>query len=249
MSRINIFQGNDLITDIIASTLGYETPQKHSWFTQDIYFETYFYITKRFGFPKIVDDYKKISVWYFDVKNYTISIELNSSWVTFMIFGEKKKYKNSTLPISWIKYNREKNRKKHLLIINTDNLENRSEYENKNIQMLLDEFQIEKNIPDDISNDDFNEKWGYEFWYDKVNEFNNKIIGIDHNEIEKAYGRDYSNSNIRHAAKSMQQFLLNMLTPIYIRDAPFNIKGRLSDEDAMKYNRFENNIKIEFKTD
>ena len=247
MSRVNIFQDNKFIRETIASTFGYPKEQKHSWFTKDIYFQTYFYLTKRFGFPEIVDDYKKISVWDFEVKDYTIRIEMNSSWVIFMMFGDSKYFNLATYPISWIKYNREADKKKHLMIINTEHPEKRSKYEKEKLTELFQEFQLEKGFSDDISNEEFNKNYALEFWSDRVDEFNKKILGINHSEITEKYGRDYSNSKTRHALKTLRQFLYNMQTPIWIRDVPFNIKGFMTDEDAFKYSRYENNISIKFK--
>lgn len=246
LPKVNIFQNNTFIRETIADSLGYEKYQKRSTYTQDIYFQTYFYITKRFGFPMIVDDYKKISVWNFEVKNYTITIEMNSSWVIFMVFGDEKLFSKATIPPSWIRYSRVSNLKKNSLIINLEDASKRSIYESEKIQTLLDEFQKDHNIPDDITPDEFNDQFGYEFWYTKISEFNNSIIGINHSDFAEKHGYIYYNSNTKHALKTLRQFLYNMQTPIYIRDVPYNIKGQMSDSDASWFSRYENNVAIEF---
>lgn len=82
--------------------------------------------------PEIIDDYKKISSWCFKVKDYKIIVELNSSWVIFMVFGDKKLFKKSTYPISWIKYQREYKKKKELLITELEFPEKRSNMKCKN---------------------------------------------------------------------------------------------------------------------
>ena len=64
--------------------------------------------------------------------------------------------------------------------------------------------------------------------------------------IEK-YGDVYQNAYTRHALRTLEQFLKNMLTAIWVRDCPFNIKGRMSDEEVRFYDRYTNNIKIEFQ--
>lgn len=243
--KTNIFQGSESLLRIVKKQLGYDENQKHSWFTEDIYFESYFYLTKRFGFPEIHDeDYKKITVFDFNVKNYTIRIELNSSWVTFMMFGDEKKFKNSTLPIYWVKYNREARKNKDLII--SIHGEDRSESETKKLLELIYAYEEEKNIPHDIPEKEFNEKHGSDFWFKYLQEYNNKVLGIGSFEDYEKYGPEFINSDKRHALATLKMFLNNMLSPIWIRDVPFNIKGVMTDEDAGKYSRFENNIKIEF---
>lgn len=243
----NIFQGSKSITDVVAKTLGYEANSEHNWFTEDIYFQSYFYLTKRFGFPEIHDeDYKKITVFDFKVKDYTIRIELNSSWVTFMMFGEVKKFKNSSYPIYWVKYNREA-RKKHNLIVSAHG-ENRSESETAKLLELIYAFEEENNIPHDIPEKEFNEKYGRDFWFKYLQEYNNRVLGIGSYKDYEKYGEEYMNSNKRHALKTLRQFLQNMISPIWIRDVPFNIKGNLTDEEARNFARFHDNIEIKFKT-
>ncbi len=245
MSRkVNIFQDSKSIRNTITRTLGYAVPQKYSWYTEDMFFQTFFYLSKRFGQPKIWDDYKQAGVWNFDVKHYTITVEMNSSWVIFMIFGDKKHYKYSTLPTYWIKRNREISKKTHLLIDAYKDPKDRTKYENDKLQELLDAFQEEKQIPDSISNEDFHENYGSDFW-GKVDEFNNNIIDVK----SKDFDFEYMNSKKRHALKTMEKFLKNMLTPIYVRDVPYNIKGRMTDEEAYYHNRNINNVKIDFITD
>lgn len=244
----NIFQGSHKLQNVVARSLGYEENQECIWgLTKDIYFETFFYLSKRFGQPKITDEYKDKDggTWDFKVKNYTIRICLNSSYVSFIVFGEYRLNNRLTHSSFWIKTWREKRRKKHLLIINLDDVSKRSTYESEQIQNLLNEFQVENNIPDSITPDEFNEKYGKAFWIDKIFFFNEKIIDVDFNDYEK-YG-EYYNSKTNHALKTLEQFIKNMLTPIWVRDCAFNIKGRVSDSEALLLNRFSNNINIEFE--
>jgi hypothetical protein len=83
----NIFQGNDLINRTIAKALSYEENQEYSWFTSDMYFQTFFYLSKRFGNPSSFDDCKEAGAWAFKVKGYVIEIRMNASWVEFMMYG------------------------------------------------------------------------------------------------------------------------------------------------------------------
>ena len=55
------------------------------------------------------------------------------------------------------------------------------------------------------------------------------------------FNSDYRNSEINHAIKTFEQFLTNMLSPIWIRDESFNIQGQC----ISSYQRFSNNILIE----
>lgn len=240
--KYNIFQGSELLQKTVAESLGYESNQKYSWFTQDMYFETFFYLSKRFGSPKIFDDYKDGGNWCFLVKDYQITISLNSSWVTFIVYGEYKISNQFTHHPYWVKTRRETLKKSDLLIKNLDDSEKRSKYENMQIQKLLDNFQEKNNIPDNINNEDFNEKYGYDFWYEEINNFNNKILDVNFEDYEK-YGQ-YSNSKTRHALRTLRQFIQNMLTPIWVRDCAFNIKGRMSDQEAYFFERYKNNVKI-----
>ena len=105
------------------------------------------------------DDYKKIMIWNFNVKKYSISIELNSSWVSFIVCGEYRLQHQLTHSSYWVRKWREQRRKKHLLIKNIEDASKRSEYETEQIQNLLNEFQKEKGFKDDISPKDFNDKY------------------------------------------------------------------------------------------
>ena len=234
--KYNIFQGSDIFTETISKAL----MQKQS---RDIYFDAFFYLTKRFGMPSIEDVYKDAGVWSFEVKNYTIQIYISSSNVNFMIFGDRRLRNIVNYSSYHIKYWRERDRKRHLLINNWDFLNNRSEYESQQLQNLFVKYLKENEIPEDINMGDFNSKYGGDFWYKEVDNFNLKILVIDREAYEK-YG-EYSNAKTRHALKTVRQFIHNMLTPIWVRDCAFNICGRIDDKDIVRFEGYENNIKIE----
>ena len=247
--RYNIFQGSKSVNKVIYETLGYEIEENMtSMITTDIYFQSYFYLCNRFGNPRIFDDYKKEMVWYFKVKNYTISIELNSSWVTFIIFGEGGKkniksknnfYNYSNRTPYWVRYWREWERNKSELIdIYSDK---KSKKEKSIMNRLSVEFSLLHNIDDTWTDERFRKEKMKE-WIKYLKEYNNKILNTD--SFKHLLEKDvYSNSKTKHALKTLRQFLNNMLTPIYIRDVPYNIKGRCIDN----FDRYINNIKIEFK--
>ena len=259
MSKTNIFQGRNGITEVVYDVLGYEkTEQICVSITKNIYFETYFYLCNRFGSPKVFDDYKKINVWNFNVKKYTITIELNSSWVTFIMFGESKKNKclsknnfhnYSMRSPYWVKSWREQERKKHKLL----NLysEKKSKREQKIIDKLWNDFFDKNGLEsEEWTNERFknekqeNGKTKSDEWFELLQQYNRDIINVE--KFEHYEKRGYSNSKTKHALKTLRQFLNNMLTPIYIRDAPFNIKGRIDDKEASDLMRFEKNIEINF---
>ncbi len=240
--RYNIFQDNQQIRDVVAKTLGYPTGQEYNWFTEDIFFQSYFYLSQRFGFGKKRDDYKDAGVWAFNVKNYTIQIRLNCSNVIFMVFGEKKidnHLIHSPYDVKRIRLWRQKER----LLIPMHN--ERTPEQDKVLDKVLGNYLDKKGISHKISKEEWNEKYAQDFWFREVSEYNQSVMGISYEDYEK-YG-EYSNAKTRHALRTLEQFIQNMLTPIWVRDVPYNIKGRLSDEQVNYYWRYEGNIKIELK--
>ena len=240
----NIFQGNDIIKNAIAKSLGYDTPQERAWFTNDMYFQAYFYLSRRFGNPKLFDEYKEAGAWSFNVKEYVIEIRMNSSWVEFMVYG---RFSNRSVNSPYIvKYNRERLKNNHLVISEYGDWDkNETQLANTLFQSFLSENNIKK---DSLTQEQFNENYGTK-WVERICDYNRSIINIKHDDIFKLYGNAYQNSYTRHAIKTLNQFLKNMLTPIWIRDVPYNIKGNLSDDQAHDYERYCNNIPIEYKND
>ena len=255
MGHYNIFQGRNGINEIVYDVLGYEKKERLDiTITRDIYFQSYFYLCNRFGNPIIIDDYKKIMIWNFKVKQYIIQVQLNSSWVTFIIFGKgsnkktlsKHNFKNYDMRSPfWIRYWREQERKKYKLI----NIfsEKKSLREKKIIDKLWNDFFDKNGLASDEWTDERfqNEEQDngltkLQEWIKIVEKYNTDIINVDNFKHYKSDG--YSNSKTKHALKTLRQFLNNMLTPIYVRDCAFNIKGRCGDEN----NKYIDNIKIKF---
>ncbi len=259
MKKYNIFQGRNGITEVIYEVLGYEkTERLDNTITRDIYFETYFYLCNRFGNPIIVDDYKKIMIWKFEVKKYHIQIQLNSSWVTFIIFGQgsnkrilsKNNFRDYSMRSPyWVRYWREQERNKRKLI----NLysEKKSKREQKIISKLWDVFFDKNGLESDEWTDERfkserqeNGKTKLDEWFKVLEKYNTDIINTEN--FKHYESRGYSNSKTKHALRTLRQFLNNMLTPIYVRDCPFNIKGRITDKESLNYSRFVDNIKIQY---
>jgi len=238
----NIFQGNNLIKRTIAKALGYDENQEYSRFTSDMYFQTFFYLSKRFGNPSFFDDYKEAGAWAFNVKAYVIEIRMNSSWVEFMMYGKIGNTRVSS-PYT-VKYMRERLKKRDLVI---NEFGNWNEKEEKIAKALFDSFLTDNKVEESITQEQFDEQFGKK-WFEKIRKYNNSIINVDYDSILKLYGNDYQNSYTRNAIRTLNKFLNNLLTPIWIRDVAYNIKGRLSDKDAMFYERYRNNIKIEFRS-
>ena len=234
----NIFQGNKTITSAVAKELGYDPIQEHSWFTQDIYFQTFFYLSKRFGPPNDFDDSKEAGAWSFRCKDYIIQIRLNSSWVEFMIYG------NRIVPRSpyEVKYKREWSRKRDKLIPIYCKW---SDKEKLLADELFKKFVADKNITEGTTQKEFDNNYGFE-WLEEIKKYNDSIIGINLELFYEKYGDEYTNSFTRHAIETLRKFIRNMLSPIWVRDVPYNIKGRLFDADAMRLGRFSENVKIEF---
>ncbi|TFD96701.1 hypothetical protein E2605_07730 [Dysgonomonas capnocytophagoides] len=248
MSKLNIFQGNKLLNKTVCRALGYEETEEnvtYGWFTENIYTNAFFYLTKRFGNCDIYDGYKDGGIWNFYVKDYTIRIYLNSSWVSFIVFG---KIGNMDVNSPYLtKYRREWRRKENQLI-NTfkQDGEGWTRKERPIIEKLYNSFLEEKGVDEkSITQQEWNDKYSYD-WYECIEEYNRQVIGIDHTEILNKYGDSYQSAYTRHALRTLDQFIKNMLVPTWIRDVPYNIKGVITDKEARSNSRYENNIKIEF---
>lgn len=236
----NIFQGNNIILSNVAKSLGYDADQTQSWFTRDIYFQAFFYLSKRFGPPTCFDSYKEAGAWSFKVKQYIIEIRLNSSWVEFMVYG---KISNMFVHNPYVvKLNRERLKKRDLII----GYGKWNEAEKTIAKSLFKTFMIENNIDESLTQEQFNEKYTHK-WYDRIGQYNESVLNINYDDIVGLYGYNYHNSYTRHAIKTLNQFLNNMLTPIWVRDVAYNIKGKLSDEEALFYRKYSDNIAIELK--
>ena len=243
----NIFQGNNLINNTIIEGLKLEKTDRVRRDSQTYYFQAFFYLTKRFGMPKIYDDYKDGGVWTFTVKGFKIQILLDSVFVNFMIFGNAK-YKNySMLSPSLVARTRaaSKFEKDDFFTYVEDENHKLSEKQQATNNKIWEAFCNEYNIDDTWTEERFKEEKMYIKWHVYIHKYEDKMIGVNTDEYIEKYGRDYKNSNIKYALKTLKQFLNNMLTPIWVRDCDFNILGRGGSE----YKKYDNNIKIEFDVD
>lgn len=234
--KYSIFNNSEELQSTVAKALGYKLKEKNNWFlTQDMYFESYFYLCNRFGNPEIVDDYKKRMIWDFNVKSYTIRIVINSSWVSFIIFGDYKLLKNETA--YEVKFVREYRKNENEIIPFGFEYKDLNAYQKENLDRLLKEFCKENNINSALTD---NQK--FDFLNKNVSEYNDMILNVDKDKY-LSFG-NHLNSKKKHALRTLRQFINNMLTPIWVRDCAFNIKGRVTDEQVRKLLRYENNIKI-----
>ena len=260
MEKQNIFQGNELIQKQIAKSLGYEIDETQtelqrsfslSTITEDIYFESFFYLSQRFGAHQKYDNSKDGGLWNFKVKNYDIQLRLNTSWLIVMIFSDTHENKLSKqnfgnysrrTPFRMAQWRQSKRKRALLIDTMTDTY---TDDEIKIMNKLYPAFCNENGIDLQISSEDFNANHSNK-WFDYVEKYNDSIINVNKADYEK-YGYNYQNSKTRHALRTLDQFLKNMLVPFYIRDCYFNIKGRVEDSDIEKCNRYADNIKIEFE--
>ncbi len=241
--KYNIFQGNKQLENTVARSLGFEENQKNGYFTKNMFFETYFYLSKRFGEAKILDDCKDAGSWDFEVKDYTIRVHLNSSWVIFVVFGEYRLENGFTHCPYWVKIARERLKKDSLLIPLVPVLpEDKKDIFNK----ALEKFCEIEGVDETWSAERFQKEKGVKF-FEYINDYNNEIIGVDYDSFTKEYGTEYYNSKTKKALKTLEQFIHNMLTPIWVRDCPYNIKGRMSDEQALDFERYRDNIVIKLE--
>ena len=236
--KYNIFQDSQQLKNIVAKALNYGYEPENSWFTEDIYFRTFFYLSKRFGQPKILDEGKDAGTWNFKVKEYIIRISLNTSWVSFIVFGELRLSNNYTHSPVWVKMHRESLKKKDLILPVGGNVPKDKQ---KLMKDVFDKFCKIEEVGETWTTQQFKDKKGMK-WFKYVTAYNDKIINIDFDSFNKKYGTEYSNSKTRHALKTLEQFLHNMLTPIWIRDADFNILGH----GGAGFEKYIDNINIEF---
>jgi len=236
----NIFQGREPIRRCIADSLGYAFDEanddfRFNWFTKDIYFPAFFYLYNRFGAPTKNDNYKEAGVWSFSIKDFIVQITFLSTDLEIVIFGEKW-HGHGGLTVGEVKRQREQI--KHLdellpYFLQGDPDPNKEIFE-KGLSTFLEQKGVNKEMEELDSGD-------LDGWIDYVSEYNYKIIGVDVSEYNEKYGQNYSNAYTKRSLKTLSQFLHNMLTPIWVRDCGYNIKGRSERE----FERYDNNIKIQ----
>lgn len=240
----NIFQGNKAIRAKISEVLGYQ--DSDSWNAaaarNNMYFTSFFYLTKRFGLPAVGDAYKDAGIWLFRVKQYEIMVRISSVDVSFIVFG-RIGHESISSPYR-VKRQREYERKRDLLVeLYSDE---KTEKEQEIMDRLFEETCREHGLADTLEPEQYDDSFRRKFW-DKLEQHNSNVLGLDREAIVGKYGHEYSNAYTRHALRTLEQFLKNMLTPIWVRDMPYNIKGRLSDEQAWSfapYADFNANVKL-----
>ncbi len=223
----NIFQGNSLIRKCIADSLGYNYDKtkdefKCGWFTKDIYLSAFFYLVNRFGIPeKYEDDYKTAGMWSFFVKDFIIQITFLSTYLQISIFGKKWHFFGGLTEYD-VRRNRLLRKNSHKLL---HFVEISRDTEVSWNEKYVDTEEVEKGLRESDN------AWEY------LCRYNDKASGVDKLEINN---KPYQNSYTKRALKTLTQFLNNMLTPIYVRDVAYNIKGRCGDEFA----KYRDNIEI-----
>lgn len=243
----NIFQGNDLINNTIIEGLKLEKTDRVRRDSQEYYFQAFFYLTKRFGMPKIYDDYKDGVVWTFSVKEYKIQILLDSVFVNFMIFGNSKFKNYSFLSPARIAQQRaaRKFSRDDFFTYKKDENHVLTDKEKSTNNKIWELFCEEYNIDETWTYERFKEEKMNIKWFEYIHKYEEKMIGVNTDKYIEKYGHDYKNRNVKHALKTLKQFLNNMLSPIWVRDCDFNILGRGGSE----YEKYANNIKIELDVD
>jgi hypothetical protein len=251
--KTNIFQGDFgesnpiqkvLFPDFKIPNNGYGDDYEVSKKTREIYFQAFFYLTKRFGESNKhrIDDCKHAGRWDFAVKNYQITVLIDSCSVNFIVFGKRGSFLSSATPY---------NVKKERFALKSDKVINIFDVQEKDtaaINQLATEFCAEKGIDDNW--DSFAEKINtdIQLWQDfsdKIFRHNHQVQGFSIKSINEKHGTYYDNAEKRRARRTLEQFLKNMLSPISVRDCSFNITGIVSDADYFKFSGFADNIKID----
>ena len=248
----SIIPDSEFRIKLILGALEVQSDKKFLWALDDYYFQAFFYLCQRFGMPVKYDDYKDAGVWDFEVKHYKIRVSLDSNCVNFQIFGtfenvahtSKRYFKNYYMRTPGIvSYWRSSRKKKDELIPFTPKA---TKKEKEIIDSHWGKFLKEKGYVDKqlILTEELQEL--NSDFYDYVQEYNDKIIGVDIIAIDEKYNNVYMNKYVKHAKRTLEQFLKNMLSPVWVRDVPYNLKGRMTDKDANFYSRYENNLTIKF---
>lgn len=240
--RYNIFQGNELLLRKVADVWGYEVSEDRlrGSMTSDIFFQSFFYLTQRFGPHKKYDEYKDAGLWNFKVDEYLIQILLNTSWVIVMVFGDAKHERLSSMSPYWVKKNRRiKARRKDYVNMWS---EEKTEQEEKILQEQWDIFCSNHGIDDTWTQEKYDKSGKSIDWMKHMDAYNDKILDVDYGEITEKYGRNYQNRQTKKALRILEKFLKNMLTPVHVRDCNYNIKGMCGNE----YDNYIDNVQIEF---
>ena len=215
----NIFQANDTIKQQICKTLDLDSSDL--FFASPLYFTAFFYLQKRFGDYFILDKHKDAAVWGFKVKYYNIQIILSSNNVTFLVFGPKKYVPKYPL---WAKIHR---------------MSKKGLYTNPSI--FFDKEAWKPIFKKHLEGQNINY---LEATQEHLDCFCELVQQESTTVIKEQRGRykdeDYSNAYTRHALRTFDQFLKNMLTPIWVQDVGYNIKGRCGWDGG----QYEDNIEI-----
>lgn len=239
MSRYNIFQGNRVISEVIEQTLfpeikipdepEFDDPDRYPFCTEKIYFPAFFYMTQKYGIGKKPDPYKIAAEWDFERKEFIIRISMNSCFVEFLMFGPAKPYRGySSMTPYRVKWNRERNRKKHLLIPEMmDDVDVLTKEQTRNQLTLWKKFCTENAVYEGMTQKEFTERKLDDKWMAVISEYNKAVIGVSYAEYDARYGREYRNRHTRRALRVFRSFLKELMQPISVRDVEFNILGRI----------------------
>lgn len=239
----NIFQGDVRINRVVAEALNYtidpnDRELRVGRFTQDMYLSTFFYLSKRFGVPMIWDEYKDAGIWRFKVKQYGILVRMDSSAVSFQMYGRIGNVELHSPCI--IKRNRVRmaTNDGYIRLFETELNEKEEQVLDEQFTKFAEENEFDPNA---ITQEEYDAKYRA-LWWKYLIKYNDSLGGFDYHEFRAKYGDEYQNAYTRHALRTLRQFLKNMLTPIWVRDVPYNIKGEVDGD----YSRYENNIEIIF---
>jgi len=224
--------------------------KRYTRYTSTIYFQAYFYLSKRFGDGTkhySCDTDKDAAIWRFKVKYLYIDVRLSSCNVLFYVYAPRKRYDDMVLDVIELAHFRNRYAKRHLLI-HYWNYHNFSEDEQQMFDNAVSQFAKQKNILLDTESDEFWDKYDDDI-FEYIDTINEKVLNFNwqkYKQLQKKYGK-YRNAQTRYAIRTFESFLKNMLVPIDIDDCSYNIKGRVADEDYFRFMQYKNNIKITLK--
>lgn len=240
--KYNIFQGNQLLLRKVANVWGYNLPddELRGSMTSDIFYESFFYLTQRFGAHQKHDEYKDAGIWSFEVDEYIIQILLNTSWVIVMMFGNEKHKDLSVMSPYWRRKSRRmlERREDYVNMWSDDKTEKENEIMGKQWEV----FCSKHGIDDTWAQEKYDKEKKYMDWFKHMEAYNEEVLDVDFKEMAQKYGRNYKNRQIKKALRVLEKFLKNMLVPVSVRDCNYNIKGMCGNE----YDKYIDNIEIKF---
>lgn len=235
---ISVFQGSDDLRKVVSESLGLSTDWEDRFdYTYPIYHTAFFYLQKRFGVSENYDEDKESGHWVLEFKNVRFCFRFHSDSLEIWVLGNGRDH---------ISYNTFPNQRAYNRVLRRHSFVELYPFENMKIGELTKEevdlhheevlkFFGSKNPPSDIVEEKIDEwlNYVYSFNYNKRMELykkHSRYTTEQYIEFEKKYGR--CKSHHKYLLKILRKLLkCFMREPVWVRDVPFNIKGRMNGRE------------------